>query len=198
MTIKYEKYSCRRLKRSKFLLIGRIRSLERRQEQSLKRLNGWVNFQSWVEWIRKLISFNDNKSVSWFGYLFWGFPFVFLRSLLCGSLTWPDVRIGPKEASKPFGQFPLEQLLIILAKIKIMVFSGFSVAFQLLHSRGEGQKCDFGEISYVMPWITGLGSVLVETAIRSCFDSFSDLVIKISYSSSSVIFSLCRTLNTIF
>lgn len=47
-----------------------------------------------------------------------------------------------------------------------MVVSGFSVAFQLLHSRGEGQKCDCGEISYVMPWISGLGSVLVETAVR--------------------------------
>ena len=86
--------------------------------------------------------------------------------MLCGLLTWPDVRLGPKEAGKPFGQFPLEQLIIILAKIKIMVFSGFSPAFRLLHSRGEGQKRDFGEVSYVMPWILGLGSILVKIAIK--------------------------------
>jgi len=47
-----------------------------------------------------------------------------------------------------------------------MVFSGFSVAFQLLHSRGEGQKWDFGEVSYIMPWISGLGSVLVNITMQ--------------------------------
>lgn len=90
----------------------------------------------------------------------------FFKESSYGLLTWPDVKIGPKEASKPFGQFPLEQLIIILAKIKIMVVSGFSVAFQLLHSRGEGQNA--------APWRSFLQChgfqvlvlVLVETAVR--------------------------------
>lgn len=90
------------------------------------------------------------------------FVFLFLRSLVSGLLTWPDVRIGPKEASKSFGQFPLELLIITVAKIKILVLvdSHQHSNYSIQEERG---KCCFGEVSCVRPWILGLGSVLEKT-----------------------------------